>query len=200
MDTPEWEHIDATWPRFSTETRNVRLGLAIDGVNPHKLMKKPNSIWPVLTMNYNIPPWLAMKKGHVMLTLIILGPSTAKNLDVWLAPIIEELTALWEVGVPTTDVSRPLHRGQQFQMYGILMHSISDGQGKRTVYVCISHEEDVMTILVIYQLTGSHECFGVIHRYGHNFWTEGVRLLRMPNLRTRVERPLLSVVAEDCLS
>ncbi len=29
-----WEHIDNTWPNFATEPRNVKLGLATDGVNP----------------------------------------------------------------------------------------------------------------------------------------------------------------------
>jgi hypothetical protein len=129
-DTPEWEHINETWPWFAAEARNVRLGLAMDGVNPHKLMKKPNSIWPVLLMNYNIPPWLAMKKGHVMLTLIIPGPSAPKNPDVWLAPVIEELTTLWEDGVPVMDVSQAHDQGRSFTMFGMCIHSISDGQGK----------------------------------------------------------------------
>ncbi len=29
-----WQHIDNTWPDFATGPRNVKLGLAIDGVNP----------------------------------------------------------------------------------------------------------------------------------------------------------------------
>ena len=62
QDSPAWNHVDETWPSFASEPRNVRMGLAMDGVNPHKLMRKPNSIWPVLLINYNIPPWLAMKR------------------------------------------------------------------------------------------------------------------------------------------
>lgn len=129
-DSPSWKAIDTTWPAFGGEPRNVRLGLAIDGVNPHKLARKSNSIWPVLLINYNIPPWLAIRKGYVMLTCIIPGPDAPKNPDVWLAPLLEEFVTLWEDGVNTKDVSRPVPDGRHFQMRAICMHSISDGQGK----------------------------------------------------------------------
>ncbi len=33
-DSKAWKHIDNTWPDFAIEPRNVRLGLATDGVNP----------------------------------------------------------------------------------------------------------------------------------------------------------------------
>lgn len=72
-DSPAWKHIDTTWPDFGEESRNLRFGLGMDGVNPYKLMKSKHSTWPVLLINYNIPPWLAIKKAYVMLSLIIPG-------------------------------------------------------------------------------------------------------------------------------
>jgi hypothetical protein len=44
-----------------------------------------------------------MKKFFIMIVLLIPGPESAlmKNIDVWLAPLQEELKQLWEVGVPT---------------------------------------------------------------------------------------------------
>lgn len=130
-DTPSWKAIDAQWPSFSTEPRNVRLGFAADGVNPHKLGRKSYSIWPVLLMNYNIPPWLAIRKGYVMLSCIIPGPHSPKNIDVWLAPLLEELEVLWTEGVRTMDVTQTLDGdGFNFQMRAMCIHTISDGQGK----------------------------------------------------------------------
>jgi hypothetical protein len=34
FDSKAWKHIDATWPKFANEARNVRLGLATYGFNP----------------------------------------------------------------------------------------------------------------------------------------------------------------------
>ena len=49
---------------------------------------------------------MAIKKGFVMLSLLIPGPHKVKNMDVYLEPLIEELEILWE-GVQVHDVSRP---------------------------------------------------------------------------------------------
>ncbi|XP_031097022.1 uncharacterized protein LOC116001278 [Ipomoea triloba] len=35
VDSPQWRNIDRRWPEFSTENRNLRLGLCTDGMNPH---------------------------------------------------------------------------------------------------------------------------------------------------------------------
>lgn len=71
--TPAWKHVDNLYPDFGAEPRNLRFGLAMDGINPYKLMKSKHSTWPVLLINYNIAPWLAIKRGHVLLTVIIPG-------------------------------------------------------------------------------------------------------------------------------
>lgn len=72
-DTPAWKHVNAQWPEFGDDDRNVRLGLAMDGVNPYKLMRSKHSTWPILISNYNIPNWLTTKKGFVFLSSIIPG-------------------------------------------------------------------------------------------------------------------------------
>jgi hypothetical protein len=33
-DSKTWAHIDVKWPKFVVKFHNVRLGLAMDGVNP----------------------------------------------------------------------------------------------------------------------------------------------------------------------
>ncbi|XP_056689971.1 uncharacterized protein [Spinacia oleracea] len=40
-DSPQWKHIDTTFPNFSRETRNLRLGLCTDGINPFDVYLAP---------------------------------------------------------------------------------------------------------------------------------------------------------------
>ena len=35
VDSPQWKKIDETFPYFGAESRNLRLGLAVDGMNPY---------------------------------------------------------------------------------------------------------------------------------------------------------------------
>ena len=83
----------------------MRLGLATDGVNPFGVQSTSWSTWPVIIVNYNIPPWLTIKKGHLILALIVPGKYKVKNFDVYMAPLIDELQILWS-GVTMYDISR----------------------------------------------------------------------------------------------
>ena len=79
--------------------------MATDGVNPYKLQRTSWSTWPVMLLNYNIPPWLATKKFFITLALLIPGKQsvTSQFFDVYLEPLVEELTQLWK-GVDAYDV------------------------------------------------------------------------------------------------
>ena len=55
-DREAWSYFDATFPEFTKEPRNVRLGLASDGFNLFGTMSLSYSMWPVLPIPYNIPP------------------------------------------------------------------------------------------------------------------------------------------------
>jgi hypothetical protein len=61
-----------------------------------------------------------------MIALLIPGKEsvTSENIDVYLAPLIEELLELWK-GVPTTDVSKEPHR-QHFTLHALLLWYIHD--------------------------------------------------------------------------
>jgi hypothetical protein len=72
-DSKAWKHINALYPEFAAEERNVRLGLATDGVNPFSNQSLSHSTWPVILLNYNLPPWLVTKRFFLMLALIIPG-------------------------------------------------------------------------------------------------------------------------------
>jgi hypothetical protein len=81
-------------------------------------------------MNYNLPPWLSMKKGFLLLSLIIPGPNKVKNMDTYLALLVGELKKLWR-GVWAYD-GRKTTRGLPcvFQLKGILMWTMHDYPGK----------------------------------------------------------------------
>ena len=60
-DSKAWKHLDELYPSFAAEPRNVRLGLATDGFNPFGNMSNSYSMWPVILVPYNLPPWKCMK-------------------------------------------------------------------------------------------------------------------------------------------
>ncbi|XP_042459537.1 uncharacterized protein LOC122043125 [Zingiber officinale] len=102
-DGSAWKMFDEKFPTFAMDPRNVRLGLATDGFNPFGSMSTTYSMWPVMVVPYNMPPWKCMKSENMMLSLLIPGPtSLGKDMDVFLQPLIEELKQLWE-GVNTRD-------------------------------------------------------------------------------------------------
>jgi len=72
-DSYAFKEITAKWPEFTDEPRNVRLSLATDGVNPFGELRSVYSVWPIFVINNNIPPWMSIKREHIMLTMIVLG-------------------------------------------------------------------------------------------------------------------------------
>ena len=95
------------------------MGLATDGVNPYEIKSTKWSTWPVVLVNYITPLWLCIKKGHMILSLIILGKRKPTNLQVYLAPLIEELQIMWH-GIDVEDKSR-VERQKKFNLKAILM-------------------------------------------------------------------------------
>ncbi|KAK9993716.1 hypothetical protein SO802_023419 [Lithocarpus litseifolius] len=121
-DSEAWKSFDSKYIEFSFEPRNVRLGLAADGLNPYGNMSSTHSTWPVILIPYNLPPWMCMKRSSIMLSLLILGSTSPENdIDVYLQPLVEELE-LWDVGVKTFDVSSK----KSFQMHVALLWTIND--------------------------------------------------------------------------
>jgi hypothetical protein len=67
-----WKHIQQKFPDFVVDPRNVHLGFVVDGVNPFKLTWSKWSMWPVMLLHYNLPPWLMFKFFFILFTLLIL--------------------------------------------------------------------------------------------------------------------------------
>ena len=69
-------------------------------------MSTSYSVWPVVLIPYNLPPWMCMKDSYFIMSTLIPGPKAPRNdIDVYLQPLIDELKELWEKGVETYDAS-----------------------------------------------------------------------------------------------
>ena len=125
-DAEAWKTLDAKYPMFSSEKRNIRLGVAADGFSPFRTMNTLHSTWPIVLVNYNLPPWLCMKTENLILSTIIPGPESPKNnIDIYMQPLISELKELWELGTQTYDA----FTDQSFNLRATVLWTISDFPG-----------------------------------------------------------------------
>ncbi|KAF7114877.1 hypothetical protein RHSIM_RhsimUnG0071800 [Rhododendron simsii] len=123
VDGQEWKDFDEHFPDFAAEPRNVRLGMATDGFNPFGNMSTSYSMWPVIMVPYNLPPWKCMKEPFCFMSLLIPGPSAiGRDIDVYLRPLVDELKVLWKDGVRTYDASTE----QYFTMRACFLWTIND--------------------------------------------------------------------------
>jgi hypothetical protein len=128
FDSKAMKHIEEKWPsKFKDEPRSIRFGLAIDGVCPFSFLSSNYSVWPVGLIVYNIPPWMSVRKEHLMLTLIVPGKQQVKNMDVYIVPFIDEMQLLWK-GIRMYDISHP-PSNRSFMLYGVLCWTIHDFLG-----------------------------------------------------------------------
>jgi hypothetical protein len=72
-DGSAFREIEEKWAYFKDEPRNVRLSFATDGVNPFRELRSIYSVWPIFVINNIIPPWMSIKREHIMLTMIVPG-------------------------------------------------------------------------------------------------------------------------------
>jgi hypothetical protein len=72
IDGSAFKEIEGKWPHFK-EPHNLKLSLVVDSVNPFEEMRSTYSMWPIFVINNNIPPWLSIKREHIMLTMIVPG-------------------------------------------------------------------------------------------------------------------------------
>jgi ssDNA-binding Zn-finger/Zn-ribbon topoisomerase 1 len=122
-DSLAWKEFDSRYKTFSSDARNVRLGVASDGFNPFKTMSITHSTWPVILIPYNLPPWMCMKQSFFMLSLLIPGPKgPGNNIDVYLQPLVKELQELWFDGIETFDA----YKKETFKLHAAVMWTIND--------------------------------------------------------------------------
>nr|XP_043639389.1 uncharacterized protein LOC122610466 [Erigeron canadensis] len=122
-DSSQWRNIDTKFEEFGEEIRNIRFAFSSDGINPFGDMSSFHSSWPVLLCIYNLPPWLCMKRKYIMMSLLIQGPKQPGNdIDVYLAPLVDDLKKLWSTGVEVFDA----YKRESFQLKALLFCTIND--------------------------------------------------------------------------
>jgi hypothetical protein len=72
-DGSPFREIEEKWVDFKDEPHNVRLSLVADGVNPFRELRSIYLVWPIFVINNNIPPWMSIKREHIMSTIIVPG-------------------------------------------------------------------------------------------------------------------------------
>ncbi len=92
-DFQQWCFIDEKWPDFTSEPHDIPSGLATSGINPFVKKHSTQNTWHVALLNYNLPPWLTIKKHFKMLFLIIPNEELmiGDNMDMCLQLLLEEL-------------------------------------------------------------------------------------------------------------
>ena len=138
LDSPAWKEVQKIDSGFFEEIRNVKLGLALDGMNPFADKSTRHSTWPVFLLNYNLPGWMVTKRFFVMLSLLIPGKEsvTSGNVDVYLEPLVDELLVLWD-GVPAVDMSDS-PRANNFRLRGMLLWTIHDYPAYGLISGCVT--------------------------------------------------------------
>jgi len=122
-DGEAWKYFDSLFPNFANNARNVRLGPASDGFNYFRTMSVAHSTWPVILINYNLPPWMSMKPKYFMLPLLVPCLTFPGNdIDIYLQPLVDELQDLWEFGLEIYDAFRQ----ESFNMQVALMWIVRD--------------------------------------------------------------------------
>nr|XP_017233155.1 PREDICTED: uncharacterized protein LOC108207204 [Daucus carota subsp. sativus] len=136
-DSPSWRNIDYRWPEFGSESRNIRLALAADGINPHNNgLTNRYTCWPVVLVTYNLPPWLCMKRKFMMLTILVSGPhEPGNNIDVYLQPMIDDLKKLWEEGERNV---YDAYTKSYFTLRAVLMWTINDFPAYGNLSGCVN--------------------------------------------------------------
>jgi len=147
-NSSQWKKINRLYPNFWKVARNLRLGLATDGINPFRNLSTNHSSWPVLLVIYNLPPWLCMKQKYMMLSMMILGIKQPGNdIDVYLSPLIEDLRKLWDEGVDVFDG----YQNETFKLSAMVFCTINNflaygnlhGYCVKGHHACPIYEEDI---------------------------------------------------------
>ncbi|XP_022039410.1 uncharacterized protein LOC110942026 [Helianthus annuus] len=129
-DSPAWQAIDNQFPEIADDPRNLRLGISTDGVDVNR-GNRNHSVWPVLAVIYNLPPWLCMKRRFIMLSVLISG-TPGNDIDVFLDPLIDDLQLLFEEGVETYDA----YAQEKFILRAVVLWTINDYPALGTLCGC----------------------------------------------------------------
>jgi hypothetical protein len=73
VDGSKFMDIEEKWSNFKKEPQNLKLSLLTNDVNPFGEMRYVYLMWHAFVINNNLPPWMSIKREHIMLVMIVLG-------------------------------------------------------------------------------------------------------------------------------
>ncbi|GKC87619.1 reverse transcriptase domain-containing protein [Tanacetum coccineum] len=111
-------------------TQRITDGISANGVDVNT-GNRHHSVWPVLTVIYNLPPWLCMKRKFINLSVLISG-YPGNDIDVFLEPLVDDLHTLFETGVDTYDASTK----DNFNLRVVVLWTINDYPALGTLCGC----------------------------------------------------------------
>nr|GEU86685.1 hypothetical protein [Tanacetum cinerariifolium] len=129
-DSHAWSTIDEKFPKIAKDLKNLRLGILADGVDVNSGTRH-HSVWPVLSVIYNLPPWLCMKRKFIMLSVLI-SRYPGNDIDVFLELLVDDLHTLFETGVDTYDASTK----ENFNMCAVMLWTINNYPALGTLCGC----------------------------------------------------------------
>ncbi|GJZ03877.1 putative transposon, En/Spm-like protein [Tanacetum coccineum] len=127
--------IDEKFPEIAEDSRNLRLGISADGVDVNT-RNRHHSVWPVLTVIYNLPPWLCIEKKFLKLSVITISIGIPGMIsDVFLKPLVDDLHqpySMGQRGVDTYDASTK----DNFNLRAVVLWKINDYPAHGTLCGC----------------------------------------------------------------
>ena len=73
VDGNSFREIEEKWLDFKDEPCHIRISLAAGAVNPFEEFRSIYLVCPIFVINNNLPPWMPIKREHILLTMIVPG-------------------------------------------------------------------------------------------------------------------------------
>jgi hypothetical protein len=88
---------DLRTKQLFTDMTDIALALSTDGVKVFKT-RSAFYIWPIMLVNFNLPPSVRFKRHNMLLVGFTPGPNNPKDLDSFLWPLVAEMKKLGQDG------------------------------------------------------------------------------------------------------
>lgn len=95
---------------YFNDPRTLAFQFSTDGVS---LVRQKNfSLWPIILINYNLPPTERVKTKNIIVLGFVPGPTHPKDMDSFLVPLVDEMLSL-KRGIRSYDASK----AEEFVLY-----------------------------------------------------------------------------------
>ncbi|KAI3447074.1 hypothetical protein Pfo_003739 [Paulownia fortunei] len=74
VDAELWKEFDKLHETFAVDPKNIHMVLTTDDFNLFGNISNIYSMWPVLLVSYNLPPWKITKSSYMIMSFLIPRP------------------------------------------------------------------------------------------------------------------------------